>query len=559
MAIITGPNTSMLLPLNSTTKKLITGQTLNTTDFSIVGDASAIGKLDVATSRAVDGGVTGENWSNVWFKDTAPNLYRTNVLSSAIVFEDVLEHNKEMEISGYFMSGQTGTEADVALPTAGDWGAFTASNYPPSVQRYCFDLVFENDSSQFNNFSNHGGADKIIADYLDPYDGSASSSIPNSNTHTAAQYSKWTYHIGKGLLPVYDGTNLGVKGGWEYSSGRSDNSYSAAVNLEGVKRERSSRLWVPHNFLTPGSGIARFFRIIVVNKSGTSAKLKLRFNPAGAGNDDVYFSIYDLQTKIYDGGVSGQQQNGIAYANESNHWLASSISGLIGHAPMAAKRISDLEATSAANIRNHINEDNFTIGSGKVADVRNYKIQFVANCSDDAEQAKTFALPLAGLEPEKSIIAVDGSTGAQIGGSLINTSGNETGTEVLGPMPVGGTFKKVLIHHEEGITTGGFGGGGDPNATPLISILKVDFGGIEVGGQYTGGSGVQTALFEMAPTSSDGGAFAFQQHVYDNLNVTFNEGEAFMLTMRTRDNYINDYLGTIACTVVIEFNFQSLL
>ena len=104
-------------------KKLISGQTINTADFSVGGLST--GKVDISTSRDVDGGSTGSNWAT-YFMSAAPGLRgvgATDTFSigpsvrSSIRIDDELADGKQIEISGYFFRGKTPLEADLPSGT----------------------------------------------------------------------------------------------------------------------------------------------------------------------------------------------------------------------------------------------------------------------------------------------------------------------------------------------------------------------------------------------------------------------------------------------------------
>lgn len=518
MAIVTTDTSSITITLPTEDEKsFITGQTKNTSDFtSGLGSSGYNNKIDISTSRSVDGTVTGANWASYWFK--SHGTYADDNHSGGITIEDLLPHNKEMEISGYFFRGKTALEADLG------GGSYEVNN----ENDFSFDIVFEDDSTQFANFTNNGNKTRL--DYIPPYDGS------NQSTNTTT-YSKWSYHVGKGVLPTYNGSNVGVKGGWLYSGGRSDSSFVQCSNSNGTSLQRDGRLYSV-NFDTVGSGLTRFFKIYVVNKSGVSVKLKLLFR--NNGSSSKFFGLYDFRTRIYTGYHTGAGdvpiQSGILYGPKK--YLAISKSGLVGsHVYDTAARMHNLK-TSQSNTLGHVAESDFVIDIGQVRASSYYEIEYPVNYENGAATG-LYAIPLASLEDYHEAVAT--GDGVLIGGNPSDWHNSDTGSHVLGPMPVAGKILSFKMKFSNSLAYN----------SSTLNIYKVDFGGINVGDLWTGGAGVQTLVSSMAATAPSSGSDRYKE--WTGINQTFAADDCIIMALN-----ITAAHGNIAGVVLIEYDLDAL-
>jgi len=212
-----------------------------------------------ATFTNVDGGsVTNPRFIQMSkFSNHAGDQY----IYSALLIKSPLKPGEEIELSFY-----TGTGNDYGLV-----GTTTAGTYRNDS---FLAVYYEDDATKWENFSN-----KPMGFY---------------------DHSEQTF--GKGIVPAGTSTNLGVtSGGFQYSTGRSDSSYSQARNSTNSANQLDGTLYV-YNFPSNGTatGLSRFFRITIKNNSSKPAMLKLIPNNTTASGvaQWIRYNLYDLQTKL---------------------------------------------------------------------------------------------------------------------------------------------------------------------------------------------------------------------------------------------------------------------
>ena len=424
-----------------------------------------------------------------------------------------------MIITGYFFRGKTAFSAD---------GIVDATN---TDSDFHFDIVYETNSSNFANFSDTGNKTRL--DYVSPYDGSTYDVNETS-------YSKWSYHIGEGVLPVYNGHNVGVKGGWEYSSGRSDFSFAQAVHSDGTTIQTDGSLY-SSNFDVLGAGLTRFFRLVVVNKTGSNVKLKM-LGRSGT-TSGKHFGVYDFQTQIitytdkFVGITSEEEGSTVDDPPARRPLLGTTASGLIESHKAGSSywnHFYNLNSSTPAGGKGHIDRDTGAAADGKVDSSFGYKVEFSINIRL-YESTSTWALPICGMEPWVGRI----STGITIGGTGNSVDADGTaGSAVLGPMPAAGNVDEIRLNTGENTAYN----------SASISVLKLD--NLNPGDVWTGGAGVQTIVSSMAASSPSSGNS--RNKTWTNINASFSAGDSLIVTLTN-----TAYLGWVAGTIVINMNLSS--
>lgn len=177
---------------------------------------------------------------------------------SALLLRNPLRPGEELEISFYTAdTGQALNNASVAAASDDDF----------------LGVFYQDDSTQWESFSST------------PLAGGGSG----------------TNLIGKGVVPASTSTNIGViNGGFQYSSGRSNSSFSQARNSDDSGNQTDAKLYA---FNLPSHGTAtalsRFFRVTIKNNSPKPAMLKMFLvNETGSSSDFIYRNLYDFQGKL---------------------------------------------------------------------------------------------------------------------------------------------------------------------------------------------------------------------------------------------------------------------
>ena len=136
-------------------------------------------------------------------------------------------------------------------------------------------------------------------------------------------YGSGTGLTGKGIVPASTSTNLGVtNGGFQYSSGRSNSSFSQARNSNNSSNQTNGKLYT-YNLPAHGTSTAlsRFFRVTIKNNSVKAAMLKfLLINETEGSPNYIYANFYDMRIKVTypSGGIVNNDKGGILGATSGN-------------------------------------------------------------------------------------------------------------------------------------------------------------------------------------------------------------------------------------------------
>ena len=240
------------------------GDTENTTNFSkLYGGTNGymhVGSLSGALTLP-DGSTTGTPYKVL-------NIASKNGLTSsnnAIAILDNFQSGEQLELSFYVFVGNH--------PTSNSAVGITL----PNADR--IELMFENDSSNFSDFS-----------------ATPANDANDSHSTAGTTIEDW---VGQGTVPAFNGSNVGTVSGWQYkTTGRGgEDQYIQCLSSDASSISRDGNLF-GSNFAEENTGITRLYRIIMVNASGSDARLKFRFVSASGSSPIKYIRLYDVRVKV---------------------------------------------------------------------------------------------------------------------------------------------------------------------------------------------------------------------------------------------------------------------